>query len=85
VGNTNAARRAASNIHRIQLLTIGSPPAFGANIATTILSDPDLYDEWRHDVRMMYNRLVATRIAFVRALKTCGAPGDWSHISKQVR
>ncbi|KAJ5190934.1 uncharacterized protein N7498_009919 [Penicillium cinerascens] len=82
--SADAATRGFSQISRIQLTEIYSPPAFGANIATMILSDPELYDQWRQEICMIHGRLVTMRAALVTELEILGAPGDWGYIKSQV-
>lgn len=83
--SADAATRGFSQIARLQLAEIYSPPAFGANIATMILSDSELYDQWRREIGMIHGRLVAMRAALVTELEMLGAPGDWGYVKSQVR
>ncbi|THC91188.1 hypothetical protein EYZ11_009356 [Aspergillus tanneri] len=57
----NAAKRVFSQLTRQQHGEIYSPPAFGASIATKILLDPELYNEWQRDI------VNAANVAYVAA------------------
>jgi len=61
-----------------------SPPIHGAAIATAVLADPALRVEWERELEAMAMRIQDMRGALVAALRTAGAPGDWSHITSQV-
>ncbi|ABM03744.1 aminotransferase [Psychromonas ingrahamii 37] len=60
-----------------------NPPAHGAAIVTTILSDPDLYQQWDKEVADMRDRIKEMRELFVNTLKEKGVTKDYSFISRQ--
>jgi aspartate aminotransferase, cytoplasmic len=74
---------------RTQLTTIvrrnySNPPAHGAFVVATILTNPTLYGEWKNNLRAMHDRIQSTRHLFCSRLKQLGAPGSWEHIVQQT-
>jgi len=74
---------------RAQLSTIvranySNPPAHGARIVKTVLSNPELNAEWRENIKTMSSRIIQMRAALRAKLEELGAPGDWSHITNQI-
>ena len=60
-----------------------NPPAHGAELVTTILSDPQLRKEWEEEVTQMRDRINGMRHLLVKTLKEKGVPGDYSFITRQ--
>jgi aspartate/tyrosine/aromatic aminotransferase len=60
-----------------------NPPAHGADIVRTILSDADLRARWEVELAGMRNRINDNRGALVAALEARAIPGDWSAIASQ--
>jgi len=62
-----------------------NPPAHGARIAKTVLSDKTLYSEWNKEMGEMSGRIIEMRKALrdelVNVRKT---PGNWDHITSQI-
>lgn len=83
-GSTDAAARAQSQLSRLQRDGISSPPAFGANVASEIMSNPELRGEWQREVGMIHKRVMTIRKALVEELTRLGTPGEWDYIEKQV-
>lgn len=78
-----------ANIVRSQVMMVvrpmySSPPCHGAFIVQKILSDPELRAGWINELKAVSQRIIDMRAALVRELTTLGAPGDWSHITKQI-
>jgi len=61
-----------------------NPPAHGVRIVDTVLSNPDLYQEWRECIRVMSSRIIEVRAGLRKRLEDLGTPGDWSHITTQI-
>ena len=61
-----------------------NPPAHGARIVDTVLSDPDLYQEWRDCIKIMSSRIIDMRAGLRKRLEDLKTPGDWSHITTQI-
>lgn len=78
-----------ASIVRSQVLMVvrpmySSPPCHGAYIVQKILSDPELRASWIRELKAVSQRIIDMRAALVHELTTLGAPGDWSHITKQI-
>ncbi|CAF3331132.1 unnamed protein product [Rotaria socialis] len=74
---------------RTQMTTIirrnySNPPVHGAYIVATILNNPNLYEEWKTNVRAMYERIHSMRQLFYSKLKQLNISGTWEHIIQQT-
>ena len=61
---------------------ISNPPAHGEKIVTTILSTPQLRQEWEEELACMRDRILEMRKLLVEKLSAAGA-GDYSFIAEQ--
>jgi aspartate aminotransferase len=62
-----------------------NPPLHGARIASTILGNPALYEEWEGEVKGMANRIISMRERLYDLLTNdLKTPGDWGHIKSQI-
>ena len=61
-----------------------NPPAHGSRIVAIVLSDPQLYAEWKEELKGMSGRINAMRKELRGALEKSKTPGDWSHITGQI-
>jgi aspartate/tyrosine/aromatic aminotransferase len=61
-----------------------NPPAYGARIVGTILSDPTLRAQWQKDVKAMADRIIGSRQALVDNLEGLGSKKSWKHITNQI-
>jgi len=73
-----------SQINIIIRALYSNPPKHGAAIVKTVLTSPELFDEWKQELRIMSHRIIQMRQALVDQLKKLGTPGDWSHITSQI-
>jgi aspartate/tyrosine/aromatic aminotransferase len=60
-----------------------NPPAHGANIVSTVLSDDGLRGQWEGELAAMRDRINSMRTAFVAAMKTRMPDRDFSFIARQ--
>ncbi|MFO0791771.1 MAG: amino acid aminotransferase [Pirellulales bacterium] len=60
-----------------------NPPAHGAELVTTVLSDPELRKQWEQEVGQMRDRINGMRELLVKTLRAKGVPGDYSFITRQ--
>jgi aspartate/tyrosine/aromatic aminotransferase len=60
-----------------------NPPAHGAELVTTVLSDGELRNVWEREVAQMRDRINGMRALLVKTLKARGVPGDYSFITRQ--
>jgi aspartate/tyrosine/aromatic aminotransferase len=80
------AERASSALSHVKVAiraNYSNPPAHGGDIVETILTDPDLREQWEGDLAVMRNRILGNRAALVDALTAAGVPGDWEPIRRQ--
>ena len=61
-----------------------NPPAHGARIVDCVLSSPELYTEWRDNIRTMSERIKLVRAGLRERLEQLGTPGSWDHITSQI-
>jgi len=61
-----------------------SPPIHGALIVSTILSDPQLFEEWKSEMKIMSDRIKLMRQMLYDAFKELRTPGDWTNIINQI-
>ncbi|VEN57843.1 unnamed protein product [Callosobruchus maculatus] len=61
-----------------------NPPSHGARIVSYVLSNKDLYDQWRENIRTMSSRIIQMRQLLRDNLERLGTPGDWRHITQQI-
>lgn len=59
------------------------PPAHGAAVVHTIMTNPELKAEWQQEVAEMRNRINGLREKLVTKLKACGVSKDFSFIKDQ--
>jgi aspartate aminotransferase len=68
----------------IQRKEVSSAGRYGATIAMTIMSDPELYAQWCEDLGTMSSRIGSVRKATREGLQRLETPGDWSHVTEQI-
>jgi aspartate aminotransferase len=61
-----------------------NPPIHGARIATEILKDPKLYEQWLVELKGMADRIITMRALLKENLEKLGSKHDWSHITNQI-
>jgi aspartate/tyrosine/aromatic aminotransferase len=61
-----------------------NPPAHGARVIATVLSDPQLYSEWKEELKVMSGRIIRMREVLFNALTELKTLGDWAHIKAQT-
>eukprot|EP00474_Spongospora_subterranea_P008884 CRZ09342.1 hypothetical protein [Spongospora subterranea] len=64
-----------------------NPPKHGMYIAKFILSNPNLFEEWKKELSVMSNRIFSMRQLLydeLVKLKTPSPSGDWKHIITQI-
>jgi aspartate aminotransferase len=84
VADAAAAKRVESQAKVIIRRMYSNPPRHGAAIAATVLGDPELFEEWKVELKAMADRIKAMRSELYGALQRVGAPGDWAHVLKQI-
>ncbi|MGR6502275.1 amino acid aminotransferase [Shewanella sp. Koi 1] len=81
--NADEAVCAFSQVKRTIRANYSNPPAHGALIVSTILSDAALKALWVQELTEMRERIAEMRTLFVQSLKDEGVTQDFSFISRQ--
>ncbi|KAL3475660.1 pyridoxal phosphate-dependent transferase [Aspergillus californicus] len=61
-----------------------NPPVHGARVASTIMNDPALNQQWLGEVKEMADRIIKMRALLKQNLEDLGSKHDWSHITSQI-
>ncbi|OCF45124.1 hypothetical protein I317_00926 [Kwoniella heveanensis CBS 569] len=77
-------RAVESQIGWISRKEISTPVRYGATIASTIITTPALFEQWKKDLVTMSSRIKLMREKVLQGLKARDTPGDWSHVVTQV-
>ncbi|KAH9050729.1 aspartate aminotransferase [Lactarius hengduanensis] len=62
------ADRVRSQLSVLQRSEISNPPSYGARIVALILNNPELFEEWKADIRTMAGRIIQMRKELYRLL-----------------
>lgn len=81
--DTNAAEAALSHIRTAIRVNYSNPPQHGAAVVATVLSDPQLRQQWEDELAAMRKRIHEMRELFVAEMKKRGAKRDFSFLAKQ--
>ncbi|KAI9149159.1 Aspartate aminotransferase [Paramyrothecium foliicola] len=77
-------RRVDSQLKILIRPLYSNPPIHGARIATEILKDPKLNEQWLAEVKGMADRIITMRALLKENLEKLGSKHDWSHITNQI-
>ncbi|KAF8000999.1 hypothetical protein HF325_004788 [Metschnikowia pulcherrima] len=81
---TQALKRAVkSQLNKLTRSEISNPPAYGAKVVATILTDDSLRAQWEQDLVTMSSRIIKMRNELKAKLVALGTPGTWDHITSQ--
>jgi len=61
-----------------------NPPRHGARIVETVLSDPQLAQEWAEQCKGMADRINTIRSRLRTSLEQAGSKCNWDHIVQQI-
>ncbi|AWH87081.1 amino acid aminotransferase [Limnobaculum parvum] len=81
--DSETAERAFSQVKSVIRANYSNPPAHGASIVATILSNPTLRATWEQELTDMRQRIHRMRQLFVNTLQEKGAQQDFSFIIQQ--
>ncbi|OAT22875.1 amino acid aminotransferase [Proteus myxofaciens] len=81
--DSETAEKAFSQAKAIIRANYSNPPAHGASVVTTILSNPELKEEWIAELTTMRERIQRMRQLLVSTLQEKGAKQDFSFIINQ--
>lgn len=78
----NESAAVESQVKKTVRAMYSSPPAYGAKIVETVLSNKDVRSQWIDDVAVMRDRLRDVRQTLYDELQKCGGP-KWDHLIQQ--
>jgi aspartate aminotransferase/aromatic-amino-acid transaminase len=81
--SSDEAAVAMSHIKTVVRTNYSNPPAHGGLVATIILEDPQLYQQWLTELADMRDRIKNMRRSLVQGLAESGVEGDFSFIEQQ--
>lgn len=81
--DVDEAATALSHLKIAIRVNFSNPPAHGALVVKTILTDPGLRQQWEKELSTMRNRIKEMRSALVEGLAARGVTQDFSYINKQ--
>lgn len=76
--------RILSQMEKIVRTTWSNPPSQGARIVSKTLNSPELFAEWKDNVKTMADRVLLMRDQLKAKLQALGTPGTWDHIIQQI-
>jgi len=82
--NEETATRLQSQLNRLSRATISTSPAYGSKIVSTVLNNPELYQEWKVNLLTMSGRIKDMRQKLFEHLVKLNTPGNWTHIIEQI-
>ncbi|KAL7267017.1 aspartate transaminase aat1 [Rhizina undulata] len=77
-------KRVDSQIKILVRPLYSNPPVHGARIASEILNDPALNQQWLGEVKGMADRIISMRDALKSNLEQLGSKHNWDHITSQI-
>ncbi|RXW18886.1 hypothetical protein EST38_g6980 [Candolleomyces aberdarensis] len=81
----DTADRVRSQLSVLQRSEISNPPSHGARLVELILNDPEMFAEWKQDIKTMSGRIISMRKELHRLLtQVHNTPGNWDHILNQI-
>jgi len=81
--NADEAAVAMSHLKTVIRTNYSNPPAHGGLVATIILDDARLYQQWLTELAAMRDRIRDMRSGLVKGLAGSGVSGDFSFIERQ--
>ncbi|MED6245833.1 Golgi Transport [Ataeniobius toweri] len=82
--DTENLTRVLSQMEKIVRTTWSNPPSQGARIVSKTLNTPELFAEWKDNVKTMADRVLLMRDQLKNKLLALGTPGTWDHITQQI-
>lgn len=77
-------KRVLSQMEKIVRVTWSNPPSQGARLVAITLNTPELFQEWKDNVKTMADRVLLMRAQLKEKLLALGTPGTWDHITEQI-
>ena len=82
--NADEKKRVDSQIKILVRPLYSNPPVHGARIASEILDDQSLNQQWLGEVKGMAERIIKMRALLKENLEKLGSKHDWGHITSQI-
>ncbi|KAF1746760.1 hypothetical protein GCK72_023217 [Caenorhabditis remanei] len=73
----------ASQFTCVNVSKFSNPPAHGACIVKSILTNQDLKIQWTNSLKTMYDRLKDVRNKLISSFEKMKTPGHWIHLKQQ--
>ncbi|KAL5974733.1 hypothetical protein ACLOJK_031404 [Asimina triloba] len=73
-----------SQLQQIARPMYSNPPAYGALLVSTILSDQNLKNLWVEEMRVMARSIMSRRVALREKLERMGSSLNWQQITDQI-
>ncbi|KAH9886393.1 Aspartate aminotransferase [Xylariomycetidae sp. FL2044] len=83
-GSPEEKKRVDSQVKILVRPLYSNPPVHGARIASEILNNETLYQQWLGEVKEMADRIITMRSLLKDNLEKLGSKHDWSHITSQI-
>uniref|UniRef100_A0A8C7KZU2 Aspartate aminotransferase n=1 Tax=Oncorhynchus kisutch TaxID=8019 RepID=A0A8C7KZU2_ONCKI len=77
-------KRVLSQMEKIVRVTWSNPPSQGARLVAITLNTPELFAEWKDNVKTMADRVLLMRASLQAKLQALETPGTWDHITQQI-
>jgi len=82
--NAQHCKNVLSQMKIVIRQSYSNPPAYGARLVSVVLSDPQLFAEWKQELKGMSGRIIKMRELLYNELVRLKTPGDWKHIITQI-
>ena len=83
--SAQVADKVRSQLSVLARSEISNPPAHGARLVALILNNPELFEQWKVDIKTMADRIIEMRNELYRLLtEELKTPGTWNHIIDQI-
>lgn len=82
--STSVIPRVESQLKGTIRAMYSNPPKHGAAIVAKVLGEPQLFEQWKVELRGMADRIKLMRSMLREALERMGTPGQWQHITDQI-
>lgn len=76
--------RVSTQFAILQRAQISNPPAYGAKLASLVLNNEDLFEQWQNELCVMSSRLACVRQELQSQLQARKTPGTWDFLSTQI-
>lgn len=77
------AQAVLSQVKRVIRGNYSSPPMHGGAVVSTVLTTPELRQQWEDELTHMRNRIREMRVGLVERLQALGAKRDFSFVNQQ--